>query len=189
MGACCRYLGIGGGRPAGSSCMSITGQFVLPEDVLIFPVSELAPEMRARVTSGPEDFVVTRPNARHPSKVVAPDAAALLQGFRTATTIVDAVIAFASARNLDPRKVLDEAFPFVQQLLAAGILVPAESRHAERISPSREPGARFAGWTVERVVHLVEDTEVYRLYDMDAHVAAVKVARAGHEAGLQPALQ
>ena len=105
--------------------MSITGQLVLPEDVLVFPVSELAPEMRARVTSGPEDFVVTRPNARHPSKVVAPDAAALIKGFRAPTTIVDAVIAFTSGRDLDPRKVLEEAVPFVHQLLAAGILVPA----------------------------------------------------------------
>ena len=95
--------------------MSITGQFVLPEDVLVFPVSELAPEMRARVTSGPGDFVITRPNARHPSKVVDPDAAALIQSFRAATTIVDAVIAFSTLRNLDPRKVLEDAFPFVQQ--------------------------------------------------------------------------
>jgi eukaryotic-like serine/threonine-protein kinase len=169
--------------------MSITGQFVLPEDVLVFPVSELAPEMRTRVTSGPEDFVVTRPNARHPSKVVAPDAAALIQGFRTATTIVDAVIAFTSGRDLDPHKVLEEAFPFVQQLLAAGILVPAASVHAERISPSLEPGAPFAGWTVERGVHLVEDTEVYRLNDTTGRAAALKLARAGHEANLQPVLQ
>src|ERR1700730_3835093 len=161
--------------------MNITGHFVLPEDVLVFPVSELAPEMRARVTSGPEDFVVTRPNARHPSKVVAPDAAALLQGFRTATTIVDAVIAFTGARNLDPHKVLEEAFPFVQQLLAAGILVPATSVHAERIIPSLEPGAGFAGWAIERVVHLVEDTEVYRLTDGAGRAAALKLARSGHE--------
>ena len=169
--------------------MSITGQFVLPEDVLVFPVSELAPEMRARVTSGPEDFVVTRPNARHPSKVVAPDAAALIKGFRAPTTIVDAVIAFTSGRDLDPRKVLEEVFPFVHQLLAAGILVPAASVHAERISASLEPGAQFAGWTVERVVHLVEDTEVYRLYDTAGRAAALKLARAGHEAGLQQVLQ
>jgi eukaryotic-like serine/threonine-protein kinase len=169
--------------------MSITGQFVLPEDLLIFPVSELAPEMRARVTASPADFVITRPNARHPSKVLDPDAAALIRGFRTATTIVDAVIAFSIGRNLDPHKMLDEAFPFVQQLLAAGLLVPAASPHAERISPTLEPGARFAGWTIERTVHLVEDTEVYRVYDTDGRPAALKIARVDHETGLRPALQ
>jgi eukaryotic-like serine/threonine-protein kinase len=168
--------------------MSITGEFVLPEDVLVFPVSELAPEMRALVTSGPGDFVITRPNARHPSKVVDPNAAALIQNFRSASTIVDAVIAFSSGPDLDPHKVLEDAFPFVQQLLAAGILVPAASQHAERISPSLEPGARFAGWTVERVVHVVEDTEVYRLCDTAGQAAALKLVRAGHEARLRPAL-
>src|SRR5262249_6355540 len=124
--------------------MSITGLFVLPEDVLVFPVAELAPQMRAQVTGDPGDFVITRPNARHPSKVVNPDAAALLERFRAATTIVDAVIGFSAGRELDPHHVLQDAFPFVQQLLTANILVPASSQRAERIIASLEPGAGIA---------------------------------------------
>ena len=93
--------------------MSITGLFVLPEDVLVFPVAELPQQLRAQVSGDPGDFVITRPNARHPSKIVDPDAAALLERFRAATTIVDAVIGFSASRKLDPHQVLQDAFRFV----------------------------------------------------------------------------
>jgi eukaryotic-like serine/threonine-protein kinase len=165
--------------------MSTQASFVLPEDVLVFPVSELPSDVQAQTGSNPGSFVVTRPNAREASTVVDQNGAALIESFRQARTVIDAVIDFSKARGLDARKVLDEAFPLIHQMVAANLLVPAHSTRAQPIRPTLNQGDSFAGWAVERVVHLVEDTEVYRLGGGRQHAAALKIARPGHEAALR----
>lgn len=169
--------------------MSMNDSLLLPEDVLVFPVSELASEVQTQATLDPDGFVVTRPNARETSTVVDQNGAALIESFREARTVVDAVIAFSGPRGLDPRKVLDEAFPLIHRLVAANFLVPADSAHAQRIAATLNPGNAVAGWTVEQTAHVVEDTEVYRMRDGAQRTAALKIARPGHEAGLREMLR
>lgn len=164
--------------------MSMSASFVLPEDVLVFPVSELAADVRAQTAASPDAFVVTRPHARETSTVIDQNGAALIECFREARTVIDAVMSFSNARGLDARKVLDEAFPLIHQLVAANFLVPADSAHAQRIQPTLNPGDTLAGWTVEQPVHIVEDTEVYRMRDGAKRTAALKIVRPGHEAAL-----
>ncbi|MGB7974518.1 MAG: hypothetical protein WCF81_09250, partial [Roseiarcus sp.] len=84
----------------------MSASFVLPEDVLVFPASELGSDQRAQAPLGPEDYVITRPNAREPSTVIDKNGAALLESFRKASTIVDVVIEFSHGRRLDPQVVL-----------------------------------------------------------------------------------
>ena len=50
--------------------MDMGASFVLPQDVLVFPGSDLSTDLRAQTPMGPDDYVVTRPNAREPSTVV-----------------------------------------------------------------------------------------------------------------------
>jgi eukaryotic-like serine/threonine-protein kinase len=166
----------------------LDAKIVLPEDVLVFPVAELAPELRAQSAFEAEDFVITRTNARALSKIVDPEAAALIETFRTARTIVEGVIAFSGARGLDPRAVLDDAFPLLGQLLGAGLLVVSESPAAERIEPSLEPGNSVAGWVVEQAIQLLDDTEVYRVRSVQDEPAALKIVRDGHSGRVGPTL-
>jgi eukaryotic-like serine/threonine-protein kinase len=169
--------------------MNMGASFVLPEDVLVFPVSELAADVQAKTASSPGDFVVTRPYARETSTIIDQNGAALIECFREARTVIDAVINFSQARGHDPRKVLDEAFPLLHRMVAANFLVPAESAQAQRILPTLNPGDTLAGWTVEQSVHIVEDTEVYRMRDGAERTAALKIARPGHEAALRGILR
>jgi eukaryotic-like serine/threonine-protein kinase len=167
--------------------MDMGASFVLPQDVLVFPGSDLSTDLRAQTPMGPDDYVVTRPNAREPSTVVDKNGAALLESFRRASTIVDVVIEFSRGRGLDPQAVLGEAFPLLHKLVIANFLVPADSREAQRIEPTLVPGEAFAGWTVERSAHILADTEVYRMRDEAGRSAALKIVRPGHADALRPA--
>ena len=129
--------------------MSANAVFVLPDDVLVFPVSELDSAVQSQTGSNPHDFVVTRPNARQSSIVLDQKGAALIESFRKAKTVIDAVLDFSTIRGLDPHQVLEGAFPLVHQLVASNILVPAASQQAQRIAPTLDPGAAFGIWTVE----------------------------------------
>jgi hypothetical protein len=166
----------------------LAAPLVLPEDVLVFSVSELAPEITERSAFDPKNFVITRKNARLPSKVVDADAAALIEVFRKPRTIVEGVLAFSSDRRLDPRRVLDEAFPMLGEFLSAGILVLASSTFAESIQLSLAVGDVIGGARVEAPIQLMEDTEVYRVVSENGSQAALKMARAGHEARVGRAL-
>lgn len=79
------------------------GSLLLPEDVVIVPVSRLAPGMRDRMEHEDGDHCVTRPRSRTTTTVVDARTAALLERFRTPSTIVDAVVAFCSAEGSDLR--------------------------------------------------------------------------------------
>lgn len=166
----------------------LAAPLVLPEDVLVFSVSELAPEITERSAFDPKNFVITRKNARLPSKVVDADAAALIEVFRKPRTIVEGVLAFSSDRRLDPRRVLDEAFPMLGEFLSAGILVLASSTFARSIQLSLAVGDVIGGARVEAPIQLMEDTEVYRVVSENGSQAALKMARAGHEARVGRAL-
>ncbi len=169
--------------------MNMGATFVLPEDVLVFPASDLASDQRAQAPLGPGDYVITRPNAREPSTVIDKNGAALLESFRKASKIVDVVIEFSRGRGLDPQVVLGEAFPLLHKLVTANLLVPADSLQAQRIQPTLQPGEDIAGWTVEQTVHILDDTEVYRTRDAAGRSAALKIARPGHADALRPAFR
>jgi eukaryotic-like serine/threonine-protein kinase len=168
--------------------MSMEPLFTLAEDVLVFPVSDLEPTVQAQAASKPGDFIVTRPNARETSTLLDQNGVALIESFRQARSVVDAVIHFSSARGLDPHQVLDEAYPLIRQMVTANFLVPADSAQAQRIMPTLNPGDTVAGWTVEQSVHLVDDTEVYRMRDGAQRSAALKIARPEREAPLRAML-
>jgi hypothetical protein len=168
---------------------AMTGAFLLPEDVLVFPAGELAADVREKATSSATDFVVTRPNARQASTIVDEKGAALLKSFRMQRTIIIAVIEFSRERGLEPQHVLGEAFPLLSQLIGANILVPAGSHWANRIVASLQAGDIVEGWTVEQTIHLVEDTEVHRVRNRIGDRGALKIARRGYESILRHALR
>jgi eukaryotic-like serine/threonine-protein kinase len=167
----------------------ISEAFVLPEDVGIFPASELPADLLPKEPTTRDEYVVTRSNSRTPSRLIDVEGAELIRSFREARTIVDAIISFSKPRGLDPQRVLGEAFPLLRELIAASFLVPEGAKTGQRISPTLATGQEFYGWVVEQTVQLLEDTEVYRACDHRGNTAALKVARPGYESALRPAFE
>src|SRR5262249_41144502 len=107
--------------------MAITDQFVLPADVVLVPVEELPEEVRRQAACEPGDVAITRPRSRAPSRIVDADAAELLREFRTPRTIVEAVVRYSRARQVDPEATLEDAYPMIQGFVHAGVIVAAGS--------------------------------------------------------------
>jgi hypothetical protein len=72
--------------------MNITEPFVLKEDVLLIPCSDLNADLRERISFDEGDFTLSRRHGRSPSQVIDGETAALLTLFREPRTIVAAVI-------------------------------------------------------------------------------------------------
>src|SRR4029077_21231680 len=101
------------------------------------------------------------PRARTPPRPLDVRSAELLSEFKAPRTIVDAVIRYSQARDLDPESTLVEAYPLLERLLAAGFLVAEGSDEAAGIAPSLAPGDRVAGFEVLECVQALEDTELH----------------------------
>lgn len=169
------------------------------DDVLLIPVGELSDEMRAQIDCEPEDFALSRPQARTGSKILDADSADLVARFREPRTLVEAVILFGRQRGLEPDQVLEGAFPLISGLVQGGFLVPAageggrgERRAAKDGTPERRgfesrwrPGDPLLDGRVERVLQVLEDTEVYLLARPVGPVSVVKVERRRRE-GARP---
>ncbi|HYO15932.1 MAG TPA: lanthionine synthetase LanC family protein [Thermoanaerobaculia bacterium] len=162
--------------------MAITDPLVLPPDVVLAPVVDLAEDVRRRLDSGAGDWAVTRPRARAASCLIDADAALLLEEFRAPSTIVDAVVRFSRARGADPEVVLTEAYPLLDRLLRSGFLVSVEEDDAGALLPSLSPGDEVAGFQVLECVQSLDDTELYQVRRGN-WIAALKIERSARKAG------
>ncbi len=156
--------------------MDMTQRLVLPADVSIVPVREIDDATRARFAHTTSDYVVSRTRSRSMSHVIDAAAASLIESFRTAHTVADAVIAYGRSTDCDPERTLTEAYPMLRRLVNAGLLVPEGDRLADTITPTLALGSRIDRWTVVACVHLLADTELYQVRDDAGEFAALKIA-------------
>jgi serine/threonine-protein kinase len=168
--------------------MTILDPYVLPADVVIAPVAQLAPELREQISHEAGDCAVTRPRLRSSSSIVDARTAALLESFRSPTTIVDAVIAFGAEEGVDPRELLDDAFSVLGGFVNEGVLVSADSELAKAIASTLVPGETVASFELVEAVHVIVDTEVYRATAADGSSVALKLARPASAERLHSAL-
>ncbi|HEX4955154.1 MAG TPA: lanthionine synthetase LanC family protein [Thermoanaerobaculia bacterium] len=170
--------------------MSYNVPFTLSPDSLLLPVAALAEDTRSRLDCGEEDFALSRPNARTGSKILDPDSATLVRCFEAPRTLVEAVILFGREQGVDPEEVLDEAFPLLKGLVDAGFLIPADAVD-EAGTLSLQPGAEVPGGRVQRLLQVLEDTEVHLVAREDGW-SVFKVARepvSGRPLGVEQRLE
>jgi serine/threonine-protein kinase len=167
----------------------LRGAFVLPRDVLVFPVEELAERVREELGCAPGELAVTRPGFRSLSRIVDPETAALLEQFRSPRPIAEAVARLSRERGSDPETLLAAAFPVLQAFSEASILVPEGSPAAEGVEASFAPGRSVGGYEVRRLIQALEDTELYQAIAPDGAVVALKIARSARDPATALALE
>lgn len=161
--------------------MSILDSFRLPPDLVMFPAAELADELRQKVDCADRDYVLTRPRARTPSKVIDPESAELLAQFKEPKQIIDAVVSFSAATGRDPEATLEVCFPLLRDLIESGFLVASDSELADVIEASLRPADVLSGFSISEIIQVLEDTELYRADADDGSTVAIKLARPGYE--------
>ncbi|MFS8981130.1 2OG-Fe(II) oxygenase [Cupriavidus necator] len=153
--------------------MNATTKLLLPEDVVVAPVADLPPELSRCVEHEPDDFIVTRSPAGTESVVVDAHTAALLEHFRSPSTVVDAIVAFCRAKELDPMRTLDDAFAVLTDLVAASVLVPAESRLAQAVLRTHNAWQTYRYYEIYRTQFSEEECRaIVSLHDSDSMVAS-----------------
>ena len=152
------------------------GPMVLPADIQIVPLTELPPQVRSQIQGDDADFALTRPRSRTPSKVVDASSRDLIEQFREPSTIVDALVRYSKTLHVKPTDLLEDAYPLIQSLLAAKLLVEPGA-DGEAIVPTLEPGARFAEWEVEATIQVLIDSELHRVTNASGQRAALKLLR------------
>ncbi len=166
----------------------IEGLFTLPRDLLLEPVETFPETILAQFEYMPGDFALTRPQSRTPTHIVNDSTAKLLEIFREPVTIADAVIRLSRTGEMDPRVVLNEAFPIIKVLVEAGMLLPSDSHFVSEIDFLFKPGDSIGGLVINQSAAIVLDTEVYRARTSNGTLAAVKIARLGSEERLRQVL-
>jgi serine/threonine protein kinase len=157
--------------------MEITGSLVIAADTVLLSIEQLSDELRRQVQATEGDYAVTRPNSRTSARIIDADAAKLLEEFRQPTTVVQAVIRYCSVTNEDPELTLEAAFPMLERLVQARLLVASDSHESRRIRPLLKTGSHFAGTEVLECLQALEDTDLYRVRTTVGAIAALKLMR------------
>jgi len=157
--------------------MTVSDIMVLPPDVVVVPINELPEKVLVDVEHDADDWAVTRPRSRTPTRIVNSELASLLLLFREELTIVEAVIEIAKQTSGDPERILEEAFPALQRFMNAKWLVPASGMGANAIEQTLAAGDSVAGFEVITCIQVLEDTEVYQARDKTNRLVALKMIR------------
>ncbi len=159
----------------------LTGTLVLPAEVLLIPVADLAPSARAHLQCAVGDVAITRPRSRRPSSMLDASGAELVASFRTPSTVVEAVVRYSQATGSDPRAVLERAFPVIERLVVGGILVVAtDITSVHPVEERVRRGDVFGEFSVIDRLKLMEDIEIFRVRSEAGALAVLKVARERH---------
>ena len=169
--------------------MLLTDTFVLPGDVAIVPVADLADDVRAGFAHDPGDCAVTRRNSRTSSRIVDGDLAALLELFRDGSTIAGAVAVYAQRARLAPERVLEDALPSLRRFIGVRWLVPAGSPEADPVAQRHPIGGEIAGHRVVDCIRVLEDTQIYEAIDSAGRRVALKVLDRPPDAASPPQLR
>lgn len=162
--------------------MSLSMPLTFNEGVFLVPVSDLAEEVRERLAAEEGSYALTRPQGRTGSKIVDPETAELVERFRRPRTLVEAVILYSRAREAVPQEVLEEAVPLIQSLVAAGYLVPLPEGEQAPVAGAAlasrwQVGDALLAGRVERVLQVLDDTELYLVRRGDDAWRVVKIVR------------
>src|SRR5690606_25964336 len=75
-----------------TAAMEITDPLILPADTVLEPVAGLPASVRSRLEAQEGEYALSRPRLRSSSRILDAGSAALVTEFRTARTIVEAVL-------------------------------------------------------------------------------------------------
>lgn len=154
--------------------MDPTDRLVLPEEVLVFPVADLPPPVRAAIGCDPGDYAVTRERSRRTTRVVDRAAADLIEEFRKPSSAADAIFRFIQRAGLETEEVVEGCVPMLNEFIADGFLVPVGMERAAVDENQLRVGDTVGRWEVLEPLQIVEDTEVYRVKSPDGVEAALK---------------
>lgn len=164
--------------------MAITDPFILATNVVMIDSEQLPLQMREQIGAGPSDYALSLRNSRMPSQVIDRDTVELLNEFKSAKPIVEGILSYSRTFNIEPMKLLDEAFPLLERFISQGVLVAAENAVEESNDPTLAIGTRVDGFEIVRCVHVVADSEIYQVKGDDDRVAALKILLPGAPANI-----
>lgn len=160
-----------------ASTVFIDGALVLPSSVKLISFDQLPADIQEMLVGEEECIALTDTRSRTPSKLIDSDSAALLELFRTPTTIVDAVVNFSISRNMDPNAMLERAFPFLLDLVHCRLLLQAGSdsqRENNKVIPN---GSAIRDYIIEQNIRDLTDVQVYKARHEDGSFAVIKLSR------------
>ncbi len=151
--------------------------WVLPPDVKLIPIEQVDRTTRSRLSSNEGDWVVFREHSRSGVKLIDSEGAKILQEFRHPRTLVEATIRYSLAMGSNPEEVLESSFSLLEELAKSGLLVPQNALQNQVIEATLKPGNNFLGYHIESCIHVLEDTEVYRVRNKKGEYFALKLER------------
>ncbi len=154
-------------------------EFVIPEDVIIMPVTDLSDSLRGKLQHDLNDYALTRINSRVHTKIISVEVAELLDQFRKPKSLINAIIDYSSSKNIIPEDVLNEAGPVLMHLVKMHFLAPADSDKAKKTVQSFQQGELIGSYEVLHCVQMLEDSELYKAKTPEGNTVALKLTRLG----------
>ena len=143
--------------------MAANDLYILPENVALIPVNEIAEQSRSKFEYEDDDFVITYNNGRQTSKVIDGASASLLKTFKTPSSLVEGIFKYSVLNNLNAEDTVEQAYSLLARFRSEGFLVVYDEKTTGANKGVLQPGDAFNGYTIVEKIQGIEDTEVYKV--------------------------
>lgn len=153
-------------------------EYVLRNDILIQPVSDLPDELATRLVYDATDFIISTRSGRSTSKLISKEIAEFLEQFKKPIRLVVGVYRFVKDKNIDPNQFLKDAFPILNDLLRNKLLLESNFFNTQSREPIYNKSALINGrYEVISCLQNYEDCETYKAKDLSSNeLVVVKIA-------------
>jgi serine/threonine-protein kinase len=143
-------------------------QYVLAPQAELFAAEAMTASAQAQLGTKPGEFAITNTVSRATTIVLSAESAELLQRFREPVSVATAVAGYGADQHVDSHLVLNEAYPVLQHLIAAGFLVRAGAA-------TEEVPEQVGDLRVLKLVQRLNDVMVLRACTPEGGDVAVKL--------------
>jgi len=153
---------------------SLDEKYRLSEKVSLVPVKSLSPEVQAKFSWEEGDCALNLDQSRRRTQILSKSASMLLLSFLQPTQLMDGIISTSKLSNQSPESMLEEAWPFLESMIQAGVL-QAESEPSSQKRSQLQLGDLVSSYEIVEVSQELEDFAVFRAVDIQQNPVALKV--------------
>ncbi|MFC6148975.1 MULTISPECIES: lanthionine synthetase LanC family protein [Mumia] len=159
--------------------------FVLASEVTVVAVGDLDPVLQAQIDAEDGDFAITKEHSRRTTRLIDRAGAELLEEFRAASSIPDALQRYSARTGRVPMDVLNQSFDLLARMVKDEFLMPAAARSVSAMGAVESAG----GWQPLEPLRQLDDTEVFLVRGPDGGRGVLKRVSPRAEAWVHVALR
>ena len=157
--------------------MSKDTEYFLHNDVVMDSVTKISDSNLEKMQVDDNDYAIFKKASRSKAKIICEEIYSFLCHFKTPMKIDEAAKIESKKMDVSSEEFLEAVNPIIKTLIRESFLVDSKKNEQKKISTSFQRGDMFRNYYIQRCLWLLEDTEIYEIYNEENRKFILKIGK------------